>query len=202
MVMSVLRRSFGACFLSTLLFLIIGAESPIWSQVSKRHSDDEIQLSQPLIRRWRYDSVLTLNLTPAFDRSTIYVPLAGGTLIALNASDGKLRWKTEIGGELSASPIADDQHVYVASEIIGSEGANVAPRTATGTLRAVGKEGGVTRWMRTLARPLRGGLTLANDRLLAGSSDGRVYSFSRNNGEANWGYQHSAAINSQPVVFE
>src|SRR5678810_182019 len=94
-------------------------------------------LSQPLTVRWRYESQVTLNLTPAFDNERIYLPLAGGTIVALKAKDGQLYWRSEMGGELSASPVADEDAIYVASEIVGKPNA-----TSSGTLRALGREGG------------------------------------------------------------
>ena len=73
-------------------------------------------------------------------------------------------------------------------------------RRATGALRALGREGGVTQWMRTLAMPLRGALTLGNGKLFAGGSDGKVYAFDSSNGEALWSFDYGAPFNSQPVV--
>lgn len=170
------------------------------SQNGTKHPVSAIDLSQPLTLRWRYESNLTLNLTPAFDNESIYLPLSGGNIVALRAHNGQLRWRSEIGGELSASPTADQQHVYVASEIGGDGPQSTTHRTATGTLRALGREGGVTQWMRTLAKPLRGSLTVKNGRLFAGSSDGKVYSFDASSGEAKWGYQYSSAMECPPTI--
>src|SRR4051794_32823626 len=78
--------------------------------------DNEPLLSQPLTVQWRYESNVTLNLTPAFDKERIYLPLAGGTIVALKARDGQLYWRSDMGGELSASPVADENMIYVASE--------------------------------------------------------------------------------------
>src|SRR6185436_14439595 len=78
-------------------------------------ANSDALLSQPLTIRWRYESNVT-NLTPAFDNERIYLPLSGGQLIALKAKDGQLFWRSEIGGELSASPVADETAIYVASE--------------------------------------------------------------------------------------
>src|SRR5215203_846047 len=114
----------------------------------------DVLLSQPLTVRWRYESTVTLNLTPAFDNERIYLPLAGGTIVALKAKDGQLFWRSEMGGELSASPVADESAIYVASETTVQ--ANEKP---AGALRALGREGGVTQWMTPLVRPLRGALT-------------------------------------------
>ncbi|HKY28239.1 MAG TPA: PQQ-binding-like beta-propeller repeat protein [Pyrinomonadaceae bacterium] len=161
----------------------------------------QVALSQPLTIRWRYDSNLTLNLTPAFDQERIYLPLAGGMLVSLRASDGQLYWRSEMGGELSASPVADDRAVYVASELGPETGKPEAGvRRATGTLRALGREGGVTSWMRTLAMPLRGGMTISGNKLIAGAGDGRLYAFDKGTGSLLWGTYLGGSFNSQPVV--
>jgi outer membrane protein assembly factor BamB len=160
----------------------------------------DVTLSQPLTIRWRYDSPFTLNLTPAADNDRIYLPLASGTIVALRARDGQLYWRSEMGGELSASPVADDGAVYVASEMKPdiSKPAR-GERRALGTLRALGREGGVTQWMRTLELPLRGSLALAGNKLLAGGEDGRVYAFNKNTGDVLWSLTYGARFNGHPV---
>lgn len=162
----------------------------------------QVALSQPLTVRWRYDSNQTLNLTPASDDERIYLPLAGGTIVSLRARDGQLYWKSEMGGELSASPVADDRGVYVASET-GADAAKseAGVRRATGTLRALGREGGVTQWMRTLAMPLQGSLALSGNKLIAGGNDGRLYAFDKRTGEILWMVLHGSGFNCQAVAF-
>lgn len=163
----------------------------------------QVALSQPLTIRWRYDSNFTLNLTPAFDDERIYLPLAGGTIVALRARDGQLYWRSEMGGELSASPVADDHAVYVASEMAGEPTkSEVGIRRATGTLRALGREAGVTQWMRTLAMPLRGSLSVSGNKLIAGGGDGRVYAFDKRTGEILWSFFHGTRFNCQPVAAD
>src|SRR5215207_8525961 len=151
-------------------------------------------LSQPLTVRWRYESPVTLNLTPAFDNERIYLPLAGGTIVALKAKDGQLYWRSDMGGELSASPVADENAIYVASETLGQ------PGTAAGALRALGREGGVTQWMTPLVRPLRGALTISGEKLFAGGSDGRAYAFDKRTGGVLWSIPFTSPFNGQPVV--
>jgi outer membrane protein assembly factor BamB len=157
----------------------------------------QVALSAPLTVRWQYDSDFTVNLTPAADGERIYLPLAGGTLVSLRSTDGQLFWKTDIGGELSASPVADGRGVYIASETIGVR--SDVPR-ALGALRLLGSEGGVTLWMRTLPLPLRGVLALSETTLFAGASDGRVYAVFKKSGEIAWMMQHNAPFSSQPVL--
>src|SRR5258708_4862823 len=129
----------------------------------------KLSLSQPLTVRWHYASSATLNLTPAADTERIYLPLAGGTIISLAASDGRLFWKSEMGGELSAAPAADDRAIYVAAETTATEG-DQSP--VKGSLRALGREAGVTSWLRTLPVAIRGSLAISDDRIFAGAGDG------------------------------
>jgi outer membrane protein assembly factor BamB len=181
--------------------LILSAAAICYSQKHKSADgtkpDEHAFLSQPLTVGWRYNSDLTLNLTPAFDQDRVYLPLAGGIIISLKAGDGTLNWRSEFGGELSASPAADARSVYVASET-GKPESGV--RRATGALRALGKDGGVTQWMRTLAMPLQGSLTLANGKLFGGGRDGKLYAFDSNTGEVRWSFEYSAPFDSQPVI--
>jgi outer membrane protein assembly factor BamB len=172
-----------------------------WGSVFTAGKTDEKDnpplLSQPLTVRWRYESNVTLNLTPAFDNERIYLPLAGGVLVALKARDGQLYWRSEIGGELSASPVADETAIYVASETTTTNGET---RGSSGALRALGREGGVTQWMTPLVKPLRGALTISDRKLFAGGSDGRAYAFDKRTGGVLWSIPFPSAFNGQPVV--
>ena len=158
-------------------------------------ADSPMLLSQPLTVRWRYESNVTLNLTPAFDNERVYLPLAGGTIVALTARDGRLFWRSDMGGELSASPIADDSAIYVASETTGTD-----PRRSGGALRALSRESGVTQWMTPLVKPLRGALAIGGGKIFAGGNDGRAYAFDKHTGGVLWSIPFVAAFNGQPVL--
>jgi outer membrane protein assembly factor BamB len=158
----------------------------------------QVALSQPLTIKWLYQSELTINLTPTTDGERIYLPLASGLLVSLRTADGQLLWKADLGGELSSSPIADESSVYVASETLGAHGTTLR---ANGALRALGREGGITLWMRTFPMPLRGSL-IANDiNLFGGSTDGRIYAVRKKTGDISWITQHSAPFASHPVIY-
>jgi len=157
-------------------------------------ANTDVLLSQPLTIRWRYQSDVTLNLTPAFDSERIYLPLAGGTIVALKAKDGQLFWRSEVGGELSASPVADEHAIYVASQTVGK------PDVVAGALRALGRDGGVTQWLTPLVRPLRGALTVSGEKLFAGGSDGRAYAFDKRTGAVLWSIPYALSFSNQPVA--
>ena len=157
---------------------------------------NQIALSEPLTIRWRYESDRTSNFTPATDGTTVYLPLSEGILVALNASDGHLRWKTDVGGNFSASPVADERSVYAA----GQYGAAVnEQRRVHGTLRALSKTTGVTVWMRTLQAPLSGSLLVGESALFAGGADGKVYAFDKRSGLTLWVNQYAETFSSHPA---
>jgi len=160
-------------------------------------ADSGVLLSEPLTVRWRYQSNTTLNLTPAFDKERIYLPLAGGTIVALTARDGQLYWRSDMGGELSASPVADDSAIYVASE---TTGAPTEPRRPGGALRALSREGGVTQWMTPLITPVKGAIALGGGKVFAGGSDGRAYAFDKHTGGVLWSIPFASPFAGQPVL--
>lgn len=161
-------------------------------------ADNQLSLSQPLTVRWQYESDQTINLTPATDGERIYLPLAEGSLVSLRALDGQLFWRTEIGGELSASPAADQSAVYIASKTVGPP--DNATRRTIGALRALGREAGVTLWVRSFRSPLQGALAINQSMLFGGGSDGRVYAIDKRTGKFAWVMQHWSPFASHLVV--
>jgi outer membrane protein assembly factor BamB len=193
------KRTYILCKIICLLIITqFLSSSAITSNQVGQEGETPIALSQPLTVKWLYPSDITTNLTPTADGGHIYLPLASGLLISLNAYDGQLIWKTDIGGELSSSPAADERGVYIASETGG--GLRLHSR-ANGALRALGLEGGITLWMRTLPMPIQGSLITSENILYGGSSDGKVYAVKKRTGEIAWVMQHSAPFASQPVIF-
>lgn len=194
------RRGFHIFAILCLLVFILRLSSSsanTFNQVAQE-AEAQIALSQPLTVKWLYPSDFTTNLTPAASGEHLYIPLSSGVLISLHAPDGQLIWKTDIGGELSSSPVADERGVYVTSETGG--GSRLSSR-ANGALRALGREAGITLWMRTLPMPIQGSLVANETNLYGGSSDGRVYAIKKRTGDIAWVMQHSASFSSQPSLF-
>ena len=169
----------------------------LFASVTATSAGSGVLLSEPLTVRWRYESNVTLNLTPAFDKERIYLPLAGGTIVALTARDGQLYWRSDMGGELSASPVADESAIYVASETTGPPN---EPRRSGGALRALSREGGVTQWMTPLITPVRGALASGGGKVFAGGSDGRAYAFDKHTGGVLWSIPFASPFSGQPVL--
>lgn len=141
-------------------------------------------LARPVYVRWLFKAEGITNYTPAADNERVYLPLVNGSVVSLRLSDGGLVWKTDIGGALSASPAVDNRNIFVASESLPTP-KSVYPQ-ATGVLRALSKQSGLTSWMRTLPSPVKGIINLNSQNLFVNSSDGRLYAFRKESGEIKW----------------
>ncbi|MDT5158050.1 MAG: hypothetical protein QOH51_2407 [Acidobacteriota bacterium] len=156
---------------------------------------DLANLSRPIYIKWHVKIDDLTNLTPAVDRERIYLPLGGGTILSLWLVDGGLSWKSDIGGSISASPTADSRSVYVASESLPSPTSKYPQ--ATGVLRALSRQSGLTLWMRMMPFPIKGVISSSLNGLFGISSDGRLYAFKRETGEIRW-----VKYNSSPFSFQ
>lgn len=141
-------------------------------------------LARPVYVRWLFKTDGITNFTPAADSERAYLPLSNGTIVSVRLSDGELVWKSDIGGVLSASPAVDDRNVFVASESLPTP-KSIYPQ-ATGVLRALSRQSGLTSWMRTLPSPVRGVINLNSQNLFVTSSDGRLYALRKETGELRW----------------
>ena len=157
--------------------------------------DDGPALSQPLTIAWRYHTDQTTDLTPAADAETVFFPLNGGVLLALNAVDGKLQWKAEVGGDFSAALSADNRSVYAATRYSDPQ-----QKETHGTLRALSKATGLTLWMRTLPARISGSLIADSVALFGGSVDGHIYAVSKQTGQVLWSNQYAEEFSGHPTV--
>lgn len=151
-------------------------------------------LTRPVHVRWLFKTDGVTNLTPAADNERAYMPLGNGSIISVRLSDGGLIWRSDIGGTLSASPAVDIKNVFVASESLPTP-KSVYPQ-ATGVLRALSRQSGLTNWMRTLPSPVRGSINLNGQNLFVTSADGRLYALRKETGEIRWIKYNSSPFSS------
>jgi outer membrane protein assembly factor BamB len=180
------------------IFILHSLTSLFFSIPFHLTSQSEIALSKPLIKIWVFDSTDLTEYTPTVNQDLIFLPLTTGTLVALSKNSGTLQWRSEIGGDISAPPISDGLGVYVATEI-SSAGKGSLP-TITGTLRSIGKQSGLTMWIRALPAPIRTTLTKNHNTIFAGTIDGKLYAINKSTGEINWLKNSNSPFTSHPVL--
>lgn len=155
-------------------------------------------LSRPIYVRWLFKTDDVTTLTPAADSERVYMPMSSGAVVSVRLSDGALIWRSDIGGALSASPAVDERYVFVASESLPTP-KSIYPQ-ATGVLRALSRQSGLTFWMRTLHSPVRGGINLNGKSLFVTSSDGRLYAIKKETGEIKWIKYNSSPFSTQNLL--
>lgn len=170
--------------LKIFIVILISLTSPRPTLSDAAPRQDLADLTRPVYIRWHFKAEDVTNLTPAADNERAYIPLGNGSIVSVRLSDGELVWKSDIGGTLSASPTVDNRNVFVASESLPTS-KSVYPQ-ATGVLRALSRQSGLTSWMRTLPSPVRGAINLNAQNLFFTSSDGRLYALRKETGEIKW----------------
>ncbi len=115
---------------------------------------------------------LRLALGLAGDAETVYAASRKGDVRALDAANGRVRWRTDVGLALSAGPGFGSGLVAVGT----NDGDLVALESATGKQRWKAKVGG-----EVLAAPL-----VTADRVVVRTVDGRLRSLAASNGQEQW----------------
>jgi outer membrane protein assembly factor BamB len=156
-----------------------------------------LPLATPLTVKWSYFSEYLTEIAPTGDIENIYVPLLPNTLASLGSDDGLLRWKSDVGGDISGSPVVDTQRVYIIST---SHGLGDGNRKTFGVVRAISRASGVTLWLKEFARPLSRGLAVSPVSLFACLDDGRFYSIDKLTGETRWMIQLPHAPAAEPIL--
>ncbi|HST50868.1 MAG TPA: PQQ-binding-like beta-propeller repeat protein [Pyrinomonadaceae bacterium] len=171
-----------------------------WVLVQNIFGQGQTTLSKPLHLNWHIEIDSLTNLTPAVSDGKIYIALNAGNVVSLNTADGSLYWKSDIGGEISATPVADSRGVYIASESHPTTTHGGTFYQATGALRIIGGASGVTLWMRTLPSPIRGDLVSNETAIFGCTSDGYLYAIKKMSGEIAWVKHSSSGFNPSPVL--
>lgn len=186
---------YGLKILVQRLFLLTLLLAPLSDASAQQNLAD---LTRPVHVLWLFKTDGVTNLTPAADNERAYMPLGNGSIVSVRLSDGALIWRSDVGGSLSASPAVDNRNVFVASESLPTP-KSVYPQ-ATGVLRALSRQSGLTSWMRTLPSPVRGVINLNGRNLFVTSNDGRLYAIRKETGEISWIKYNSSPFSPQNLL--
>lgn len=128
--------------------------------------------------RWRKDLGKLAASSPAYHRGRLYATVlvrksgAGGRVVALRASDGKILWSRDLPSRTESSPVVADGAVYFGTE--------------NGTVYALRESDGGVRWTYKAAGAVKGGPALKSGRLYFGDYAGKVYAVRERDGKEVW----------------
>lgn len=140
-----------------------------------------LRLSRPLVLKWLREQGAPITVPPGSHRDSLYVQSPEGAVTSILLPGGHLQWRSDIGGHLSAGPVADGRAVYVASESV-----SVDPGKPQGVVAALSNTSGITIWSQTLTSPIQGQLLVLDDALYGATRDGRLVSFNSETGAPGW----------------
>src|SRR5690606_15536428 len=143
-------------------------------------------------RIYSYDARSAIRAQPALDPAAdeLYVATEDGLLHMLHASNGDLRWRTEIGGSVSQPPVLTDDAVYVITD--------------NDVVSAISRETGEPLWRYRRDAPdgffvsHHAGLTLTNGRLLTAFTAGVVVALDSTDGSVLW--ERDTSVELEPAA--
>jgi len=117
--------------------------------------------------------------TPALAGDGVVAAARDGTVLRLDAADGKPRWRVELDVRLSAGAGADLRTVAVATE--------------EGEVLALDAETGKLRWRARVSSEVLAAPRVAGGLVLVRSADSRIYAFDAEDGKRRWVYQRASS---------
>jgi outer membrane protein assembly factor BamB len=117
--------------------------------------------------------------TPALAGDGVVAAARDGTVLRLDAADGKPRWRVELDVQLSAGAGADLRTVAVATD--------------EGEVLALDAETGKQRWRARVSSEVLAAPRVAGGLVLVRSADSRIYAFDAEDGKRRWVYQRASS---------
>ena len=138
---------------------------------------------------WSFQGDEQMNTGAAYWRRTIYIASDGGTLYALNARTGKLRWSAQSNSKFGsreffyATPTVAYGRVYIGN--------------TDGTMYVFGAKTGNLLWARPLGSYIYGAAAVAKRRVFVGTYDGRFYALDAATGDTDWQIEAPGAVHAR-----
>ncbi len=177
---------------NTAIALPAPVARPDWPQAggSPSHAPGHLVLGESITEAWRsgfgsgsgYRSRITG--APIVSGDAVYVADAFGIISAFAVADGRRRWRfdsrreNESAGALGAGIAIHNGVLYVS--------------TGLAELIALDPANATVQWRVNLPAPARGGMTIANGRIMIPTSD-QLYAFATEDGRRVWSHRASAS---------
>jgi len=141
--------------------------------------------------RWHYSiegnsQLKGIRSSAALSDGVVVFGADDGALYALNAHDGSLRWRSELGAPIWATPSISAQRVIVG--------------TIEGIVAAVDLSTGAERWRTALGTPVYAGALLLDDRAVVGTLGGSLQALELDSGKELWKTDTGSPLNAQMVA--
>lgn len=134
---------------------------------------------------WFYEPGFAGGPTPAITANTLVFGTLDGSVIALNATDGNLRWKKDSGTSLYGAPGAGAGQIFVGD--------------ANGNVFCLDPASGAIIWQQRVIGAVQQAPLRSNDRLIVTTVKGYLYVLQAGSGAIIWGRQVSEDMQAPSV---
>ncbi len=138
---------------------------------------------------WKYQTQNHLWAKPMFANGVIYQNGMDHNLYAINADNGNLMWKVDLGGSALGSPVMDKEGVIYGSTL-GKEILAISPSSQQ------------IMWRHTTSDSIWSGLVEKDGILYFGDLSGNFTALDTNSQQPAWQYKAGGAIVSTPLLLE
>lgn len=157
---------------------------PVWHTIVFHPAVQEV---------WRLNDVTDVASQASIDGQLYVYTNTAGVVHALNAGNGKTRWKYRTGNKIFSAPFITSQSVVVSS--------------CDGCIYALDKRNGSVQWKYDTGYPIVACPTVADGNIYIGSSNGKFYSIRLTDGVPDWlceglkGYMESRPATDPERVY-
>jgi outer membrane protein assembly factor BamB len=117
--------------------------------------------------------------SPALAGDALYAAARDGTVVRLDAADGRERWRVDVDARLSGG--------------VGAGAGTVAVATQDGVVLALDANTGKQRWRATVSSEVLAAPRIAAGLVLVRSVDSRIHALDETDGKRRWAYQRAPA---------
>ncbi|HST18960.1 MAG TPA: PQQ-binding-like beta-propeller repeat protein [Gaiellaceae bacterium] len=143
-----------------------------------------ISLAPPFRNAWTFRARTLVEFPPAVAYGRLFVANNTGTVFAVDAATGKLRWHFDSHRCVAASPAVDDHIVF--ESFLNEPPCNRPPSPSlTGAVIAFDSHTGRVVWRRKIA-PSESSPVVVGGRVYVGDWSGKVYAFDEHTGRLVW----------------
>lgn len=164
-----------------------GKDWPMAGGTLERDGLTGATLRPPLELAWKVDAGGPVQTASAVVAGKVYVGSDSGSLLALDASTGRMLWKFPTGDKVRCSPAVAGGSVYFGSN--------------DGKFYAVDTASGKAAWSFEAGGPVRAAPAVVGDVVVFGADDHQVYALNRLTGRKLWSFRtNHYSIEAPPVV--
>ena len=135
---------------------------------------------------WVADCEDELRGSPLYHEGSLYIGCYDRNLYALDATDGKTKWKYATDGGIPGKPAVFENNLYLGSE--------------DKRLHVISTRSGKVVWTHYTDGPVRGSPRIAEGHVFIGSDDGHLHAVSLTSGRLSWKVDVGSPVRSTPFV--